>query len=216
MMKSQDKVSYGIGTQDDRDHGIFEASGAAAHVLAHWFFRTQQLNRDDIYCTRIDLQITRKRPDELDYIKTHKRLRPPKQLILGDEGNTLYIGNRQSDSFWRLYDKTEQDVRLEVELKGKQAKRAWTAFMQNASILDLFQTYVKKSRVPKYLAEHYMIGEDILDMTQFELDATEDLGKKLAWLIKLDALVYKLAHDHDTKDQMGKIIKRWYKYTTNA
>ncbi len=216
MRRSQDNVSYGIGEQQKRPHGIFESSGSKAHEFAHWIFRTQQLNLDKLYCTRIDLQVTREFEQRPDYHQLYKRQRKPAQLILGDTGNTLYIGNRESDTFWRLYDKTPTEIRLEVEIKGNQAKSAFNAFMHNASVKEIYQTYLRKSRVPAVLANKYMISEDVLDMSEYRIQADDDMQKKLAWLKQLDELVHKLCNDHDTHDEMLNILSRWTEYATKA
>lgn len=214
MEKSQDGVSYGIGEQSKRPHGIFEASGIEAHVLATWFFNTKQLCSDSIYCTRIDLQVTKRHKARPDYVKLHKRLQGPKQLILGDEGCTLYSGNRQSDSFYRLYDKTPQDIRLEVELKGKQAKIAWTQFMMTGECAPIYQTYLQRTKIPSIITKLYRDSTEVLDLAGLAQHEQPDMAKKLDWLKTLDQLVYKLANDHDTQVETAKLISRWYEYTT--
>jgi len=215
MQRSQDSVSYGIAEQDRKPHAVFEASGAQAHMFFHWLKRLPVEYTESLYATRIDLQCTKLAHDDLDYIETHKRLRKPKQLILGDDGNTLYIGNRQSDSYWRLYDKSDLHVRLEVELKGKQAKAAFRALLAGKQPSSVFDAKLKKSRVPKYLADYYANGSDALDLADFN-DHLDDMQKKLQWLSTLDQLVYKLLNDHDVGERARLLINRWSEYGQNV
>lgn len=204
---SQEGVTYGIAEQNGRAHGIFEGKGIEAHILAHWFRRWTQ---DALYCTRIDLQATKTRYDGFDWLKLHKRIAKPKKLILGDDGNTLYIGNRESDSFWRLYQKEGLHVRLEVELKGNQAKRAWNTFRNRVEPSAIFATYAGKSRVPKLVVDFYANLEDATDLEA--LRPLESLEAKLDWFMQLDGLAHKLAKDHDTGERFHRILKRWAEY----
>lgn len=216
METHDDKVSYGCATQQDKGHGVIQASGVDAHVLFHWLIKTVgETDRLKLYATRIDLQCTKTRHPNTNYVKMHKRLRKPKQLILGDDGSTLYIGNRESDSYWRLYDKTAQHTRLEVELKGKQAKAAWL-FLQNqpSEIAALYSAHIQKSRIPSLMAHYYQ--QDILPAKSDDLKPSEDndLEKKVRWLGTLDRLVYKLVNDHDVGERAREIIQRWHEYGT--
>jgi DNA relaxase NicK len=146
-------------------------------------------------------------------VQVHKRIAKPKQLILGDDGNTLYIGNRESDSFWRIYDKTEEHTRCEVELKGNRAKGAWRFLVNNPNDLaQLYSGLLKKSRVPKFLVDYYQHAVQPTDLAQLKTELPEDMEKKLQWLTTLDSLVYKLANDHDMSDRTHVLIKRWYEY----
>lgn len=219
MQRSQDNVSYGIGEQDGKAHGVFESSGVDAQVLVSWLLRVMPDEiLDKLYCTRIDLQSTKERPDNLDYVECHTRIRRPKQLILGDDGNTLYIGNRQSNSFWRLYDKSATHTRLEVELKGKQARDAF-AFLLRTNIdrvASMYSGYLKASRVPKFLADYYHNGRHAESLKEIRQYQPDDMGKKLEWLQTLDSLVYKLCNDHDHAEDTAKLISRWYEYATKS
>lgn len=216
MQRSQDKVSYGIGEQGGKAHGIFEASGAAAHEFMTWLDCTQRDIIQALYATRIDLQSTKHRHPDLDYIKTHKRLAKPKQIIIGDDGSTLYIGNRESASFWRLYDKSPGTVRLEVELKSKQAAKCFRALVAGVTPATYYNSLVASSRVPKYLADYYGDGTDVVDLDEFLQKEPEDMNKKLQWLHTLDSLVWKLANDHDTGDATRELIERWADYVDKA
>lgn len=214
MERSQDNVSYGLGQQNKKPHAIIEASGVDAHVFFHWLITTQEDSLDRLYCVRLDLQSTRKPSKPFDYVKAHKRLRKPKGLRLGDTGNTLYIGNRESNSFWRIYDKSDTHIRVEVELKGKQAQGGWLFLTHKPDCIhELYAGHLKRSRVPNVLAKEYMDGHTPADLEEIRVIVPEDLDAKLQWLGTLDALIYKLANDHDTNARMQILMSRWHEYT---
>jgi len=210
------KVMYGLGEQATKPHGIFQASGRQAHLFYLWLTDNKWLDGyiSSLQCTRIDLQQTKTRQEHWDYLKAYKRLREPKQIIMSETGSTLYIGNRESDSFWRIYDKTDTALRVECELKGNQAKRAWGTIKNGESISSVYRYYLKKSRVPAILAQEYMIGLDVLDPDSLVQAEDIDLETKYLWLAKLDGLVYKLANDHDLAERMFVLMNRWAEYTT--
>ena len=212
MQRSQDGVSYGLGTQNEKGHGIFESSGAAAHEFYHWLTTTQETFLPSLYATRIDLQCTKARHKDQDYVKLHKSLRKPCELHLGNEGNTLYIGSRESNSFWRIYDKTPKHVRVEVELKAAQAAKVWSALQRGVMPATYFNSVLHNSRVPNVLVQYYGDSTDIVDLAEFLKTAPPDMNRKLQWLQTLDSLVYKLCNDHDTGDRTKALIVRWYDY----
>jgi len=213
MMRSQDNVGYGLAEQNKKPHGIVEASGVDAHILFNFLMTQDNKITRAFYGSRIDLQCTQKPPRDWSYLESHKRLAKPKQLILGDDGNTLYIGNRQSDTFWRIYDKTDGEVRVEVELKNKQAKRAWLTLLNGQSPRDIYNLYLKKSRVPSMMATHYANGIDPMNEDDLARVVPVDLETTFLWLASLDKLVYKMANDHDFAERMGVMLKRWAEYT---
>ena len=212
MERSHENVSYGIGDQRNQRHGIFEASGVDAHIFFHWLVTTQQKYIDNLYCARIDLQSTKRQHVPLDYVKVHRTQRKPKKLILGDDGNTLYIGNRESNSYWRIYDKSEGQVRCEVELKSKQAQKIWKAILNDKSIAGLYAGLLKASRLPAFIVADYSGGHDVVDLDALKVEVVEDMEAKFFWLSSLDGFVYKLANDHDFADRMPVLINRWSDY----
>lgn len=213
MERSQDLVSFGIGEQSKRPHGIFEASGVDAHIFYHWLMQAQAEHLDNIYATRIDFQVTKETHEDLDWITCYKRIRKPKQIILGDDGSTIYIGNRESDSFWRIYEKTAELTRVEVELKGKQAKRAWKTLLAGSSASELFNYYLTRSRVPAFLVEYYLDNSSVTDLEDLVEVVPQDLEKTFQWLATLDSLIYKMANDHDYAVRTAELINRWHEYT---
>lgn len=215
MERSQDNVSYGIGEQSRRKHGIFEASGVDAHIFTSWLLETQGDYLHALYATRIDLQATQQPPKAFSYLKAHKSIKKPKQLILGDDGNTLYVGNRESNTFWRVYDKAEGQVRVEVELKNDQAKKAFVALKCGESPAALYDYYLAKSRIPTILVRAYIGGNDPKSPDDLRARVPKDLEKTMLWLASLDELMYKMANDHDYGDRTRNLIRRWAEYGQN-
>jgi hypothetical protein len=209
--RSKEGYFYGLGEQSGRGHFIIQASGAASHLL---FERLRPIieggGLSTFYCTRIDLQATKHRPATFNHLAAYKRLRGKKSVILGDDGSTLYIGARTSDTFWRIYDKTSDLLRVEVELKGKQARRTWASIVQGFDIGGIWNTYLLRSKVPSMLVEAYRWDGERVDLA--ELEPVEDLESKLQWLGTLDSLVYKLANDHDLGEKTRTMLKRWAEY----
>jgi len=63
-------------------------------------------------------------------------------LITGNQGDTLYIGSRESEQFIRIYDKAKEQgdfiadkIRIEIELKGSRALQM-ADFLSSSSELD--------------------------------------------------------------------------------
>jgi hypothetical protein len=211
--KTTTGIFYGAGEQNGRGHAVVHVSGTEAHNFLAWWSNLHPDLTADFYCTRFDLQVTARPPAEFDYLLAHQKTKNT-TLYLSPSGNTLYIGSRESDSFWRIYDKEEGKMRVEVELKGKQAKRAYVTFMRRNELGSIYNTYLKRSRVPKILADHYLVG-DYATIKLEKADEDEDLGKKLAWLATLDSLVYKLANDHTMGERTHALMSRWAEYGQN-
>lgn len=213
MERSQENVAYGLAEQNGKPHGIFEASGLDAHIFSSWLLETQSTETiQALKCSRIDLQSTKRLDPKLDYPKVYKRLRDPKRLILGSDGNTIYIGNRKSDSFWRIYDKSEDCVRVEVELKGRQAQICWNSIGAGNDIAALYATWLEKSRVPKLLVDIYKDGRAPVNEDDLATAVPKDLEKTMLWLQSLDQMFYKMVNDHDYGDRTMALLKRWTEY----
>lgn len=137
-------------------------------------------------------------------------MRGGKSLIQSSTGITLYVGSRTSDTYWRLYDKTESTLRCELELKGKQVKRAWLAIAKGEQLGGIFNRFLKVSRVPNVYVKYFWSAKDAANLP--EVEKVVDLEAKLEWLKSLDKLVYKLANDHDTAEGLARLIDRWAEY----
>lgn len=208
--KSLCGVFHGQAQQKAGMHYIVQVSGQAAQIFYDWFMNRDQTIIQAFYCTRIDLQRTQTQTDKEYRLYAYKRMLGSKSLIQSDTGITLYIGSRTSDTYWRIYDKTETLLRLELELKGKQAKKAFIALLNKENLDGIWNRFLLRSRVPKVYVDYFR--GDGGQATLAQLEETVDLDKKLEWLATLDALVYKLAHDHDTATRTANLIGRWSEY----
>lgn len=211
--RSAEGFFYGIGRQGKRSHCIIQASGSQSHKLFLWLLRVISADKLPFYCTRIDLQRTKPGPDGFNHLAAYKRVQGKKSVIVSDTGSTLYLGARTSDSFWRIYDKTSELLRVELELKGRQAKRTWASLMAGLDLGGIWNTYLLRSKVPNVLVENYRDAGEAVELDK--LTEVEDLDGKLTWLASLDALVFKLANDHDLGQKTHELISRWAEYGQN-
>lgn len=211
--QSEDGLFYGLGDQAGRAHFIIHQSGALASNLFTWLATISQVDRLDFYCTRIDLQITIPHPKGFDFKRAHRALAGRKTLILGDDGNTLYSGARTSDTFWRVYEKTPDLLRVELEAKGRQARKIWMAIVDGQKLAEIWNHYLLASKLPKVIVDAYTLPDDVAEMPH--IVEQPDMDGKLAWLTGLDSLVYKLLADHDTGERARELIRRWSEYGQN-
>lgn len=211
--QSDNGIFHGIGDQAGRAHFIIQVSGLEAARFYNWLNRYDPAQYSTFYCTRIDIQRTQTNLTR-EYRRTaYKRLKGAKSIIESDTGITLYIGSRTSDTFWRLYDKTDSLLRVEVEIKAKMAKRVWVALGRSESLGSVWNTFLKRSRVPAIYADQWRDGDGLVDMPIPE--QTEDRLPKLQYLITLDAMVYKLLNDHDTRERATSLVNRWSQYAAD-
>ena len=205
-------IFHGMGEQKKMPHCVIKVSGQFAHIFYEWFRKLDTNITSSFYCTRIDLQRTQIRLDKEYRITAYKRMRGKKRLIQDPSGITLYVGARTSDTFWRIYDKTEEHLRLEVELKGKLSKRAYQAIIAGESLGGILNRFLFRSKVPKIYADYFRADSEPALLP--DLEELENISDKLQWLSTLDALVYKLANDHDTAERTARLIERWHEYCT--
>lgn len=209
--KTNENIFHGTGNQAGRAHYIVSASGGATPEFYRWFRGRVETITSAFYCTRLDVQRTQLAPTKEYRLVAYKRLGGAKHLHQSNSGTTLYINARTSDTYWRIYDKTKTLLRLEVELKGKQAKRAWLALGGGESIDGVWNRFLLRSKVPQVYAEYFRANGAKATLPAAE-DKDPGMQRKLDWLKTLDGLVYKLAHDHDTAEQTATLINRWTKY----
>lgn len=148
---------YGSGFQKrygatfKEPHYMFIASGASADSV-----RGTELMYYDWKCTRLDIQVTL--PSErtgralYDIRECFDVTRKYTLVESSEGGETLYIGSRKSESFWRYYKKQElgDDVyRLEVECKGKKAENYFLWLQAGGVPKDLYLTEFIK--LPSFL-----------------------------------------------------------------
>lgn len=134
---------------DKDDWAMVQASGQAAK-------RSMRLVADGTQATRIDLQLTYW-VGEGEVENTIRRAyndacqapslahRPIKVNMIESrhKAQTVYLGSRASDVFFRIYDKYEESgkeeykgcVRFELELKGRMAKALWQRWIDGTATL---------------------------------------------------------------------------------
>lgn len=212
--KSACGIFHGIGHQKNKGHFVISVSGQQAHVFYNWFSRQDERIRLAFYCTRIDIQRTQLAPAIDHRPKAYKRLRGAKSFIQSPTGNTLYIGARTSDKYWRIYDKTDTHLRCEVEIKGKMAIRVFQALEAEESLGAIWNRTLLRTRVPSVYVDYFRA--DSKPATLPDLAEPVDMDVKLDWLSTLDALVYKLANDDDTAERTEALIRSWLEYCTET
>lgn len=205
-----DKLFHGMGEQSGRVHCVISASGSFAHVFYLWFRQQPDTVQNAFYCTRVDIQRTKAQPAKEYRLIAYKRLHGKKRLEQSDTGITLYIGARTSNTFWRIYDKTEKHLRCEVEIKSDMAKRVGDALRAGESLGSIWNRILLRSKVPKIYTDYFRSDKEPAELP--DLKEVPDWDAKVKWLGTLDSLVYKLLNDHDVGERTITIIARWAVY----
>lgn len=202
---------YGKAEQLDRvtgaynRHYLMQDSGSPAHDT----FR--QIDSDTTYCTRLDLQRTMLNPRwfSQEHCDQLYESLPIAKSIVKSALVTIYSGSRTSEVFWRLYQKDTGILRLEVELKGATARRAYLTLKAGHSPDALFRHFLDKSRWPDYVKESYQAPNDqTAKMAQIE--AEQSKARKLAWVASIMPKIGDLAGDHDIGAEILRYIESLY------
>lgn len=132
-------------------HYMFVASGGSADSV-----RGTEIMYYDWTCTRMDVQVTGASTFDarrlFDLRKVYGIEKAMTLIENSDGGETLYIGSRKSEAFWRYYKKEEKGedfYRLEVELKGGRAKNYFVWLQGGGTPKDVYVT--EFLRLPGYL-----------------------------------------------------------------
>lgn len=205
-----ESLFVGAGEQDGKRHLIISCSGAAANDLAVFVKDWKGL-----YCTRLDVQRTIKRPKHAKLRRIRKATGTKNTtLIQSMENDTLYVGSRTSDCFTRLYEKLldETFLRLEFELKGKRARAAWLALQHGRTASTIFVHYLNKSKLPNTVKTWYTEPSD-KNEEEFEMaNVLHSAKKKLRWLRSLDACMEKAMSDHQIGDEVKELVCSWAEF----
>lgn len=171
----------------------------------------------DMKVTRLDLQFTVKKPNYWDtwefmfHMESGTWEGSPRDVTARiNKGNdTVYIGDRTSDKFIRVYVKQEDWIRFEVEFKQKRAVKAWDTVRQGRrhAIAGILISELEKLPTYPLLAD---IRRDLQKMSppvsiQVESVKTTDL-KRLKWLASLLPTIRKMMNDHD----YGNMVSGWF------
>lgn len=210
----------GQGKQLDKNHYIARVSGESSHEVYKYLWSP------DVKATRIDIQITKKIPENYSARKFVDFLRAGDwgnnkrdlQLIENSDGlDTVYIGSRKSERFARMYVKSSLEgnyLRFEVEYKGEWANLISQAYYKDYKVLS--------SLLFDFIITLPLDGEGVL---QGFLDLISDVRSGIvvprrvvpdentySWLIdQVGPVIWKYLNDHDRgADLANFLIKMIY------
>lgn len=206
--KKSDHFFYGVGEQRGTRHYVLQASGDDSPKFAQ-----AMKSHDGLYCTRIDLQITIERGKNYDARVIYDDCKDlagderATSLILSDTGSTVYLGDRTSDSFARLYTKdydAGKFVRLEFECKGQTARNIWASIVEGTlTETQAYQHIFGRFRVPDYIRSRFEQPDANGELIRVAAAASNE--KRLEWLMGLGPTIRQMANDHDT----GQLVRTW-------
>lgn len=202
---------YGIGEQNGRRHYVMRLAGASSSKLG-------EMARDweDCYCTRFDVQVTVERPSVWHTMVEYTNLdsgKRQKSLIDSATGATIYIGNRTSETFCRLYEKLVDNqafLRLEFELKGKKADAAYRAWRGDPAIVDtIWSTLFTDFGLPERIEKHFAPSRP--DAMPELLRVTRSVEKEriAEWLGGLGTSIARYGNDPDIGDMVRAFVRDW-------
>lgn len=213
---SNEGVFYGAGDQGDFKHFVISVSGAFSQEVLK-FILSLDHDLSDLYCTRIDLQQTIKHPGTV-LRKIYKYCPRKAKTIIESDSTTLYIGNRESDTFTRLYEKLDRKyLRLEHEFKGNRARSIFYTLVHSSSLesvlQDAFISATKKTKMGAWVTDHYDLHPGAITTIvtpQEEIDLI--LQRKITYLLQTESCLEKYLADHDLRKYTVQMIDRLGSY----
>lgn len=202
-------VFIGRAEQNGKAHTVVQVSGATSDDFYEMF-----LSEEHFYCSRIDLQITVEQPAWVQLRWVRDQLEAENVTLIESKNDTLYIGSRESDVFIRLYEKKLDSnyLRLEFELKGSRAKRAWYIMSGGVEPGAIFSAYLAKTPLPADIEHLFCDRETVATQQALRQELAKDQAKKLAWFLSLDECVKRMLADHDLNDHVFALVKSWYRW----
>lgn len=209
-------VFIGTGEQKQKRHSIVDISGFRADANYKHLLTWQTY-----YATRVDLQITIPKPDEIFLPQIYDDLKEQQiksSIIQSEKNDTLYVGARTSEVFTRLYEKPLDDMylRLEFEFKGNTARSIWHGLRAKSTVDEIYQYFLKRSKLPIAAKRHFFSAED--GATQFairrEIEKTD--AKKLAWLQSCDESVRQAMYNHNIGEEVRNLVTAWAQEAANV
>jgi hypothetical protein len=203
-------VFHGTGNQGGKVHHICHFSGDASQEWAHHL--KLALPGDNLYCTRVDVQMTILCPKEYDPLAFYElSTRTARSIILNPETSTVYLGARNSDLFMRMYEKIVLDemyLRLEFELKGAYSRNWWSHWRSEPELIDLlFTSCINRIGLPEPYRSLFapdLDETDILNAAQLEAD----LAGRLTYLRNTETAMLKYLFDHSTREYVISFAER--------
>lgn len=221
---------YGTGEQGGRRHYVFRQSGPDSSWLSELGMEHQEL-----YCTRLDLQRTIKEPPEYDARDLYERLleldrRSEVSIIQSATGSTIYLGNRTSAKFIRIYQKqlehsvpgTKGDkskfLRFEFEFKKDVAKGIFSALRKGERRNSVFDHYLARSELTEDLLSWFRRGGETGDASRLYSVQKQvvDHEKKMAWLGSLEKTVIAMGYDHYSGPFVKHLLEDWLEVIDRA
>lgn len=202
-------IFYGMAVQSGgREHFILKISGSTAGSLLDEILSKEWSSY--FYATRIDVQRTRTPPKwwiPRDVYDDLKKRKGTCSMIESETGSTVYIGNRSSGRFCRLYEKQigEGMLRCEIELKGQHSRMAWGFLLKGKSVADIYAAHLEKLPLQPNEKESFMPNhENDLDLRLEELKISNE--RALKWLRTLLPKMQQMAASHDIGEQVRGIF----------
>jgi hypothetical protein len=206
----KEEFFIGFGEQHQKRHTVAGVSGS----LSQRMFESLKA-MSSWYATRIDVQVTIYCPDDLVLSDVRDRCKNKNTTLIESQFNdTLYLGSRESEIFTRLYEKPIVDklLRLEFELKGSRARKAWTALCNGELVEKIFLYYLRKSMLPEDIArmfESYDVAATTEIMNQIK---EHDNDKVWKWIEGLDSSMEKNMANHQIGESVKTLVRAWAKY----
>ena len=137
--------------------------------------------------------------------------RKSRSIILNPETSTVYLGNRSSDLFMRLYEKLINEkmyLRLEFELKGAYSRNWWTHWNSAPEIIDmLFVSCVNRIGLPEPYKTWFNPNDDRTDVLNSDkLEA--DLARKLTYIRNTETALVRYLYAHSTQEYVISLVER--------
>lgn len=212
-------VFFGIAEQLGKPHYMVQASGEQADAFC------SQATCYHMNCTRIDLQVTIEKPATFDARRLYDDLNRwdapgrPRQVSMiqsGDGCDTVYIGNRQSDRFTRVYVKpTDSDghvLRFETEYKGDHARTTFDYVLGGRGAIDSVLVAELKD-LPDDLQGVFRLFSAACgaDAHRPKIKRVTGQNATLDWLRKqVEPTVARLCNDHDCGQEARKLVSSWH------
>lgn len=171
-------------------------------MLESPLFRTHFIRK--WYATRIDIQKTLPQPDWWNpheiYLETVENWGNRAATVIQSEtGNTLYLGNRASGRFCRMYEKNlgGKMIRLEIELKKEHASKAFALLLTEGleSISSIYTAHLNRLATFTYVKEYFTPD----DARAIDIRIAEEEGddeRRYKWLLRLVPTFQRLANSH--------------------
>lgn len=207
----RDGVGHGQALQGGEMNYMIDIPGKRSDELL------EKLVFSDMKMTRLDLQFTVKKPvywDSLEfYYCMDLGVWPGRKrhvtVTINDGNDTIYIGDRTSDRFVRVYVKNGDWVRFEVEFKRERAVAAWNRVRKSRrhAIAGILQAEMNQ------LPDYPMLGEMVADLqvmsgpVEIKLETVKSTNlKRVKWLASLLPTIRMMTRDHD----YGDMVTGWF------